>query len=149
MVTLNPCDSGRYYTCEEGSCILNTGRYDGRKDCRTYNDERNCNTLCETQDNKGIKSKILNATLRIHVELGKAFLVGIGVMVLSSAQIPQMKFTAHLLFYKRNDVDVHLREHLQRKSNGNCRRNMLMCDLDDVGFCYHQYGWCVYEVLQG
>ena len=100
MVTLIPCDSGRYYTCEEGSCILNTGRCDGRKDCRTYNDERNCNTLCETQDNKGIKSKIFNATLRIHVELGKAFLVDIGVMVLSSAKIPQMKFTAHLLFTK-------------------------------------------------
>ena len=42
-------------------------------------------------------SILVNATLRIHVELGKAFLVGIGMMVLLTALIPHMKFTASLL----------------------------------------------------
>ena len=100
MVTLNPLnpcdgvahcvdstDDSSYCTCEDRSCIY-MYRYiqvDVMEEKIAKNDERNCSTLCKTQD---IHTGEFDS--RIHVELGRAYLAGIGVMVLLTALIPQM-----------------------------------------------------------
>ena len=144
MVILNPCDNGRYYTCEDGSCILNTGRCDGKKNCKNYSDERNCSNLCKAQ-------VIHNGECDFSYTCGTGDSISRWYRCDGVAHCTDSTDEVHCPFMvsPRNDVDTYLHEHLQRKSNGTCRRNMLMCDLDADGFCYHQHGWCVYEVLQG
>ena len=144
IVSLNPCDNDRYFTCEEGSCILNTGRCDGRQDCKSHTDEMMCDTLCKTQDIQNI-------------ECYSSYTCGTGQSIprwhrcdgVAHCTDSTDEVQCFFIVYPRNGVDAYIREHLQRKSNGTCGRNMLMCDLDDDGFCYHQHGWCVYEVVHG
>ena len=141
-INLSGCDRRRHFMCGDGSCITKAGLCNGKRDCRDNADEIDCNILCPTEDRY---SGICENSYLCRSE--QTILLSFRCDGVAHCNDSSDEEHCSFVVIPRNDIDGYISDLLQLKRNGKCGRNMLMCDLTDDGFCYHQHNWCVYEVL--
>ena len=139
---MNVCDHERHVKCGDGSCILNTGLCDVNNDYSDGANETDCIGYCEKQD---IDIGLCNFSYSC--KNGQNISISYICDGTSNCMDGSDKEACAFVVIPIHDIGDYISEHLQTKINGVCEKNMLMCDLDNNGFCYHHYHWCVYEVL--
>ena len=131
---------GRYFQCRDGSLMLNTYKCDNITDCADLSDETRCSPPS--------KEKLCACSFCYRCLSGQCVFLTHRCDGLMQCSDASDESNCTYVMTIRDDSLTYINKHLQTKRNDSCG-DLLMCDLDHSNSCYHQYGWCVYEVLLG
>ena len=136
------CAKRLYFTCGDGSCLLNTYICDGLIDCSDGSDERDCTFVC-----KGDVRDAYECEFSYGCNSGQHSTLSQRCDSIAHCDDASDEEHCTFVMHPTHRDREYLNQHLQIKQNGTCKQNMLLCDLSSSGYCYHQHAWCVYEVF--
>ena len=140
-VLLRHCVKSKHFKCGDGSCVLDTYICDGFMDCENGSDEKNCK-ISNHHD-----SHVYELDFSYMCKSGQHIIMSYRCDAMAQCDDDSDEEECTFVMQPRHEVIKYHERHIQRKTNGTCDTDMLMCDEDYHGFCYHQYSWCVYEMF--